>query len=245
MGNRKVELKGYAVYSHALDEDITDKQVVVIDVLRATSVMITALANGSTKVVPAAEIEDAMHLYQKMPKDSTLLGGERDMNVIGGFDLGNSPLEYTKEKVGGKMTILATTNGTRAIQRAKRAQTLYIGAMINGTAVAQKIAESKQDTTILCAGTNEKYSLDDILTMGYIISRARKLMPGQKLKMDDLCRASLFLYDSKKLHLMEALKDSKHYRALMAAGYHADIEYCMQKDIFDLVPFFSEGEVRI
>ncbi len=240
-----MELKAYAVYTHALDEDITDKQVVVIDVLRATSVMITALANGSTKVVPAAEIEDAMSIYQKMPRESAVLGGEREMNAISGFHLGNSPLEYTKENVGGKMTILATTNGTRAIQRAKKAQELYIGAMLNGTALAQKIVESKRDTTILCAGTNEKYSLDDILAMGYIISRIRKQMPGQKLKMDDLCRSGLFLYDSKKLHLMEALKDSKHYRALMAAGYYADIEYCMRPDVYDLVPFFSEGEVRI
>jgi 2-phosphosulfolactate phosphatase len=174
-----------------------------------------------------------------------ILGGERDMNAIPGFHLGNSPLEYTKEHVEGKMAILATTNGTRAIQRARKAQTLYIGSMLNGTAVAQKIADSKKDTTIICAGTDEKYSLDDILTMGYIVSRVRKLMPGQKLKMDDLCRASLYLYDSKKLRLMEALKDSRHYRALMAAGYYADIEYCMRPDVYDLVPFFSEGEVRI
>ena len=229
----------FGVHSHVINKELRNTQAVVIDTLRATSVMITALNNGCRQVVPAIEIEEAMHCKRTMPEQKVLLGGERNAVLIPGFDLSNSPREYTREIVDGKVLVLTTTNGTAAIHRAMGAKRVLIGAMINAAAVARKLMEEGDHTTIICAGTRGKFSLDDIFTAGCIISNLRGL--GAKISLDDLGYTSEMLYLQFRNEWQSLIKNASHYNILVECGYKDDIAYCMQESIIDIVPEWTDG----
>lgn len=231
----------FGVYSHVINKEMRNTQSVVIDTLRATSVMITALNNGCRQVVPTIEIDEAMQFRRTMPEQKVLLGGERNAVLIPGFDLSNSPQEYTRETVEGKFLVLTTTNGTAAIHRASGSKRVLIGAMINASAVARKLLEEGCHTTIICSGTRGKYSLDDIFTAGCIISKAREMEP--KIEIDDLGYSAEFLYEQYRNDWRALVKNASHYRILLDCGYESDMEYCMQEDIIDIVPEWTDGIV--
>lgn len=231
----------FGVHSHVINKDLRYTQAVVIDTLRATSVMIAALNNGCRQVLPTIEIDEAMLCKRTMREHTVLLGGERNAVLIPGFDLSNSPLEYTRETVEGKVLVLTTTNGTAAIHRAASSKRVLIGAMINASAVARKLMEEGDHTTIICSGTRGKYSLDDIFTAGCIISKLREL--GSEIQLDDLGFTSEMLYLQYKNDWHALVKNASHYKILVDCGYADDIAYCMQEDVFDIVPEWIEGIV--
>lgn len=128
--------------------------VVVIDVLRATSTIVTALDNGAAGVVPVREAEEAITVMRRLGRDRSLLCGERDSRLITGFDLDNSPASYTRERVEGKTLVLTTTNGTRALVEAARGNgTVYCGALINRAAIVERLAAAEGNALLLCAGS--------------------------------------------------------------------------------------------
>jgi 2-phosphosulfolactate phosphatase len=231
----------FGVHNHVIYKELRYTQAVVIDTLRATSVMITALNNGCRQVVPTIEIDEAMRRKRTMPEQIVLLGGERDAVMIPGFDLSNSPQEYTREMVEDKVLVLTTTNGTAAIHRAASSKRVLIGGMINASAVARKLKEEGDHTTIICAGTRGKYSLDDIFTAGCIISKLRGLKP--EIELDDLGFASEMLYLQYKNDWRTLVKNAGHYKILVDCGYENDISYCMQEDVVDIVPEWIDGIV--
>ena len=148
-------------------EQLRDHAVVVIDVLRATTTIAFALAAGASEVIPCLEVDDARQLAAKYPAGTVLLGGERLGVRIEGFDLGNSPTEYTTDKVAKKTIIFTTTNGTRAMERCRQARRVLLGALVNRRAIAAALAQ-ETNVDIVCAGTRGEVGLDDALTAGAI-----------------------------------------------------------------------------
>jgi 2-phosphosulfolactate phosphatase len=228
----------FSVHSHVISKYLRGTQAVVIDTLRATSVMITALNNGCRQVIPTIEIDEAMARKRTMLDEQVLLGGERNAVKIPGFDLSNSPLEYTPETVRNRVLVLTTTNGTAAIHRVAGAQRVLIGGMLNASAVAAKL-KGAGHVTIVCAGTRGKFSLDDVFTAGCIIARLRENDPD--LALDDLGFIAEMLYHRYKTDWRPLIKNASHYKILKECGYLEDIAYCMREDALNIVPVWSDG----
>lgn len=167
-------------------EALAGSTVVVIDVLRATTTIATALAAGAKEVIPCFEIDEAMAAAASLPAGQAILGGERGGKPIPGFDLGNSPLEYTAERVAGKTVVITTTNGTRALERCRHADRVYLGAFCNlGTIVQRLLGVPRVD--LLCAGTDGLTTAEDVLFAGTICLRlsAAARRHGQAWQLGD------------------------------------------------------------
>lgn len=221
----------------ALNKNFKGKNVVVIDVLRATTVMITALKNGAEKIYPFKEIKEAVEKREEL-KDG-FLAGERKGLKIEGFDFGNSPLEFTEEKIKGKVICMTTSNGTRAIENSQSADNIYIASYLNVTSIVEKIMESDKDLVIVCAGTDDEFSLDDSLCAGII---ANKVSEKKKVLMDDFTISLQNLAKFSK-NIKEVLEESKHYSYLKKIGYESDLEYCLTLDLCDIVPEYKNQEI--
>lgn len=233
----KIELVPFA--DNVAKTELNQKTVVVIDVLRATTVMITALANGAKNILPASSVEQANTLaLQYLPEDR-LLCGERNARKIEGFDLGNSPLEFTTDTVTGKTIILTTTNGTRALNFCKGAKDIYIGAFINIKALVQKI-QSSSEIVLVCSGTAGKFSLDDSICAAMIIdelSRTKEIFP------DDLGQLILRDFRNNIKNIKELLNGCFHARYLKQNGYEKDVRYCFKTNTIGIVPIYKDGMV--
>ena len=233
-----MEISLIPTVEYVKEEDVAGKTVVVIDVLRATSVISTALSNGAKEVITTTSVDGAV----KLKDDMSLLGGERKALKIDGFDLSNSPLEYSRDIVEGKKIILTTTNGTVAINKSKNANNIYIGCMLNGRAVAKKIAEEDKDTVILCAGTYGKFSLDDFICAGKIIYETISINDAQ---LDDFSTAALCSYKDHKNDTLSYVKLASHYKYLLSIGLECDIKYCFKEDMIKCVPKYDSGKITI
>ena len=208
---------------------VKDETVVVVDVLRATSTIVTALANGAREVVPVKKVEDALAKRSK----NTLVCGERNAKKLEGFDLGNSPLEYKSEVVSGKTIVLTTTNGTQVIEKIE-SDNVIAASFLNVSAVVEYLKE-KESITIACAGTNGKFSLEDFLLAGMIVKR---------LERDDLVDGALVAkryFESVKSVREEIKKHSSHARRLIFFGFEKDIDFCLREDLFSVVPVLIDG----
>ncbi|WP_346962079.1 2-phosphosulfolactate phosphatase family protein [Clostridium sp.] len=227
---------------HIKPEKFKDRIVVVIDVLRATSVMVTALSNGCDKIIPVKEIEEAVHIASK-DRNNYLLGGERGGIKIDKFDFSNSPLDYSEDIVRGKSLIMTTTNGTRAIKNSEEAEKIFIGALINGRVVAEKLAKLNKDVTFVNAGTDGEFSMDDFITSGYIINCLRDIMKNQ-CTLTDIAKTSEYVYINNP-NIISFVKDALHYKRMKDLKYHEDLRYCLSKDIVNIVPEYKDGEIKI
>ena len=223
--------------------ELAGKTVVVIDVLRATTTIIHALAAGATEVVPLLEVEEARQLAATMP-GRAVLGGERGGKRIEGFDLGNSPLEYTSAIVGGKTLVFTTTNGTRAMLRCKQAARILIAGLVNFTAVCRELAEAAE-IEIVCAGTDGHVTREDTLLAGAIVEEA-----GQALRNDqaeiaaDAWRTAVGTLSGRD-PIAAALRESRGGRNLIEIGHENDIDLAAQIDKFDIVPELNIAAWRI
>lgn len=232
----------YETYNAVSDKILKGKLVVVIDTLRATSVITTALVNGAKEVIPVADIEEAVNMSYNFDEDEILLGGERNAVKIDGFDLSNSPLEYSKDVVDGKTIILTTTNGTRALKKASSSDDVIVGCLLNVSSIAEYIQKEDKDAVIICAGTEGKFSIDDIITAGAILHKLNKL---KQYESDDLSKASYFLYESFQDNILNIMKYGYHLNRIEKLGYHNDVEFCTTIDKFSIVPKYINGVVKI
>lgn len=221
-----------------LDNWLLGSTVIVVDVLRCTTSIITAVMNGSEKIIPAVEPGDAAAFASKIGIRECVIGGERGGLMLPGFSVGNSPSEYSKEKVNGKTVIVSTSNGTAAICGAKSAKRVLLGALINCDAVAKRAAGYGDDVLIICAGTDGGVSADDLCTAGAIINRIRKYVGN--CDVSDIGSISEHLYSGLHDGSFD-LSSTFHYSRLMRLGFREDIEYCMQEDITDCVPIYADG----
>nr|WP_122011995.1 2-phosphosulfolactate phosphatase [Maliibacterium massiliense] len=207
---------------------------IVIDILRASTTIATALAHGALCVTPCAEIADARAYKQAHP--DALLGGERKAVVIEGFDLGNSPLEYTPQRVRNRRIAMSTTNGTRALRAADRAKVVCVGCFANADAVIRLAKASGLDIAIVCAGTRGRFSLEDVLCAGLFVEALAK--PDTVLC--DFSIAARALYRLHQDHLQDAVASTKHGRTLQQAGFAYDIPPCAACNTLDVVPVMQQ-----
>ncbi|QAA30645.1 2-phosphosulfolactate phosphatase family protein [Clostridium manihotivorum] len=221
-------------------ELITNKVVVVIDMLRATSVITTALANGAEKVIPVLTVEESFKIAESL-NNEVILGGERRAVKIDGFHMSNSPLEYTRKEVEGRTVILSTTNGTKAINNCLEADKIYIGCMLNAKAVADKLIELDKDVVFVNAGTLGKFSIDDFICAGYMI---KCLSKNSNAVISDLAFTAKYVYDNNN-NVLDYIKNARHYEVLKSLNLEADIQYCVKKDLFSIVPEYKQGEITI
>jgi 2-phosphosulfolactate phosphatase len=221
----------------------TNKTIVIIDVLRASNTIITALNNGARDIVPVASIEFAVKISGGMFGGQTLLGGERNTIKIDGFALGNSPKEYTEGIVSGKSIVFYTTNGTKAITKAKFSENLYICSFSNISALAVHLVRLNLDFEILCAGRNNSFSMEDSVCAGKLIALIQE--SGKELILNDSSTACLSLYKTYGSDIFEMLKISDHGKLLIENGFEEDIKICSKVDNIKVIPFFKENVVKL
>jgi 2-phosphosulfolactate phosphatase len=225
------------------EEDARGKTVVVIDVLRASSTIITGLVNGARGVIPAEDMGTAGKIAQNLDPSRYLLCGERDGKQIEGYTMGNSPSEYTAEAVLDKTLILTTTNGTKAIARAHMASVVIIAGFLNADAVVEYLKTVENEILIVCSGWKGRLSLEDMLCAGYIVhALSGGTLPDEA---KDGARAAMGLYERYRNELQETVSATNHARRLQSLGYGDDIAFCCTLNRYDVVPKIDDGIIRI
>ncbi len=223
-----VILKKEDIISYNLSGNI----VVAIDILRATTTMVNAFKNGCQEIIAVSSIEEAFYL-KKLYGDRVVLGGERNRERVPGFDLGNSPREYTPEKIGGKVVVFTTTNGTDLINRCAKAKNILIGSFLNAGAIVNYLAEEEK-IIFACAGTRGYFSLEDYLFAGYLSYLLQKKY--NNIILSDQCQKAVMLFKIMENDLEGILEKTPHGQALIDIGLNGDIAYCVKKNIVDIVP---------
>ncbi|KQB78093.1 MULTISPECIES: 2-phosphosulfolactate phosphatase family protein [Clostridium] len=223
-----------------IESKLENKIAVVIDMFRATSVIVTALNNGCEEVIPFLTIEETLESSEELNREEYILGGERRAVKIDGFDLSNSPLEYTKEVVENKKVLITTTNGTRTLTKSNSAKRIIIAAMINAKAVADKLLEINEDVVIINAGTNGNFSMDDYICSGYIINEMLKV--DNQIELTDISKTANMIYENNS-DIISYVKEATHYSVMKSLELDNDIEYCIKKSIVNNVPEYKDGKI--
>jgi 2-phosphosulfolactate phosphatase len=221
---------------------VTGSVAIVIDVLRASSTMLTALSNGAKQIVPVIEPEEAKNMARKFPAGESLLCGEREGDKIPGFDLGNSPLEFTEQSVKDKTLIMSTTNGTKACLSAQNAGVVYIGSFLNLTIVADTVKQTDKNILIITSGKEGRFSLEDTVCAGAYVD---KLNLDDRYAITDAARVAKILYTIYRSNIREMLGSCEHGLYLASLGYSQDLDYCAQIDKLLLIPKFTSGIITI
>lgn len=232
-----LRIKTYGCYTKLPSSHLTARTVISIDLLRSSTSMTWALVNGATKVIPTADAAEAVSIANRM--GGCILGGERGGIKLPGFDLGNSPFEYNRETVNGKSVIVSTTNGTGALCGAEGAANVLLGCMLNCTAVARRAVELGNDIIIMCAGTDHDISADDLYAAGAIAETIIRLADGD-VSACDMTLVACMVYKSWKNDLRE-LSLTYHCSRLLRLGFEKDVEFCLRRDVTDIVPEYING----
>lgn len=248
----RIALDVHFGHAHLKRPDTAGRFVVVIDVLRASTTITTALDNGARAVWAVSEPAEARRLARKLGRGDTLLGGERDAVLIPGFDLGNSPLEYTREVVQGKSVVTTTTNGTRALVAGRRgAWRMVVGSYVNCSAVVGAMHDAMRagkSVAIICAGSDGRFSLEDAACAGRFARLALRSLarvgganpaPG----LNDAARTALLLERPYARDLPQLFKDADHARTLRRAGFARDLAACGSLDAHPVLPTWISGRL--
>jgi len=210
--------------------DIEDSIVVIIDIFRATSSICYGIENGADAIIPVSQVEECA-AYREMGL-GYLLAAERDGKVVDGFDFGNSPFSYTKQKVNGKTIVLTTTNGTHALHLSTKAKRIIIGSFLNLTSVCIWLKAQNQNILLVCAGWKNNFNLEDTLFAGAITER----LANYTHTADDAAIAAADLYSLAKDDLNAYLKKTSHSERLKQLGIEADIDFCLNVDVATAIP---------
>lgn len=223
--------------------DLTGRGVIVIDVLRATTSIVTAIANGAKAVVPAATSEEAVRLTANLAKDGIVLAGERRLLRIEGFNLGNSPREMTAELVGGKTVFLATTNGTPALVAVQGSEPVFVAGAVNFSAVAERartIFQERSELAIVCSGRERRFALEDAYTAGRFVKAVKR--GTRKVLLNDAALVALDLA-GKYRTWTDAFEASEAARLLREADLGDDVAFAARPDRFDVVPIYADRRI--
>ncbi len=220
--------------------EIRDHVAIVIDVLRATSVMTQAIASGARAIYPAGSMEEAVRLGQNLDRSELILCGERRGLRIEGFDLGNSPLEFTAEAVGDRTLVMATTNGTPAMVAASAASRVYAASFLNLGAVVRAIGDAEA-VTVICAGREKRFALEDVICAGML---AERVMKGRAdVEVNEAATAAIALARALGTDLEAMMRDTAAGRQLIDIGQEHDIVYCAGVDQLDVVPRLEDRRI--
>ncbi len=222
-------------------DKVEGKVVVVIDILRATSVMVTAFANGVKSVMPVLTPEEAFDIKEKLSSEKVVLGGEREARPIVGFDYGNSPLSYVQEVIKDKSLIITTTNGTRAILNSQQAIKLYVGAFVNDKAIVD-VLKDEQEIVLVASGSNDEFTIEDSLCAGKL---AYDLQEQYGAELTDVAIAMSNLYHLNSEDIHKIASQGAHYKRLKGMGFFKDLEYCFKSDLYQVVPEYKNGTIQL
>jgi 2-phosphosulfolactate phosphatase len=229
--------------AEVVEGEVVEATAVVIDVIRATSTIVEALAAGARAVYPTLSTEEAIRLANSLGRDDTLLCGERRGLKIEGFDLGNSPAEFTRERVAGRRLVMSTTNGTRAFLAAEGAERVLAASLLNLSAVARAVADA-ENLVLICAGKEGRFSLDDALCAGLVLKSLARDADGGEREMDDASSAVLALADTSAVDA-GLLRETAAGAALVEIGLERDLDRCAELDRHALVPEMHDRMIRL
>jgi 2-phosphosulfolactate phosphatase len=222
----------------AADEDLRDVAVIVVDVLRACSTIVTALQNGARAIVPVADMAEAGKIAANLDHSTTVTGGERGGRRIEGYNLGNSPHEYTTDAVQGRTVVLKTSNGTGTIAQARGAAMLTVGCFLNASRVIEFARNAERDVAIICAGYENQIALEDALFAGMVV---HELWDGrERLGCSDAAHIAFSQYLHDRHDLQRAIMRSNHAQRLFALDFGDDVAYCSQIDAVPVLPIFRD-----
>ncbi len=224
--------------------DLRGSAAAVIDVLRATSSITQAFSSGCERLIPARTEEEARNVLKGNP--GAIISGEQRGLKIEGFDLGNSPLEYSPENVRGKTVIMTTSNGTKAILGAagSGASPVLVCSFLNlGAAARAYLAHSRRDLAVVCSGSHGEFSLEDFVCGGALVSAIMSLAPSAEFTLDEAAREAVASFESYRGDVLAVFDDSEHGRYLKTIGFQEDLVYCARASSLDIVPAFSGGAI--
>lgn len=222
-----------------LEKDLSNKIVIVLDIFRATSFIVTALALGARRILPVTTIQQA----RQLATNGRILAGERAAKKIDGFHLGNSPSALRDFPIEGKELVLTTTNGTKAIAKARKAAYLLIGSFLNLSDCARTAVQLDKPILILCSGTEGVFSLEDGVAAGAIIDTCLQMKPIYQL--DDLGMMARKSYRSWLRRGWNELKYSRGGRRVMELGLEEDLDYSLQIDRFAITPIVTDQGIVV
>jgi 2-phosphosulfolactate phosphatase len=249
-------MKNFSLYlTHPLVGDelnLKDKNVIVIDVLRATTTIPIALLNGAKEVIPTDTTATAVRVAKG--SGNSLLCGERNGKIIEGFDFGNSPLEYNTDQIKDKTLIFSTTNGTLTIVKSKHAKQCILCSFINLSTVVDYINSLNEEFIIICAGKNNNICLEDSVCAGLLIGKLTSMQKDKRineLNDSEIVAANLcidFIMDKSgpsEKKILEMLNVSEHGRYLVSLGFEKDLEFCSKLDSYPVIPLFKNGIIKL
>lgn len=217
--------------------ELKGKIAIVVDILRATSSMVTAFAHGIRQIKPVSSVEEC----KKFKSSGYMAAAERDGMTVEGFDFGNSPFSYMDEKVKGKLLAFTTTNGTLAIERSKTADEVIIGSFLNLQAIINYVSKKDNDVIIVCAGWKGDFNLEDTLFAGAFIDETWGTYKAER----DSSLAARILYREAKADLFGFLKQSSHFNRLNHLNIFRDVEHCLTLNLYNILPLYDNGTITI
>lgn len=217
--------------------DVEKYVVVIIDIFRATSSICYGIDNGADAIIPVAEVEECLVYKESHPE--YLVAAERNGEVVKGFDFGNSPFSYSREKVAGKTVVLTTTNGTQALHLSRKAKQIVIGSFLNLTALSDWLKTTNENILLVCAGWKYNFNLEDTLFAGAVIEQLK----GGGYVLDDPALAANDLYQLGKEDIKAYLKKTSHSERLKQLGIEDDIAFCLNIDITTAIPVLTDTKL--
>ena len=225
-------------------QDVQGRVVAMIDVLRASTTIAVALANGAKTIIPLESTEEVAMRAKQLERGAVIRAGERRMLKAEGFDLGNSPREHTREAVEGKTVLLSTTNGTRALLGLQGARDVVVASYVNLTGVSTMLRSALRggaDIAIVCAGHERQFSLEDAACAGRYVHHVTRRLPG--VDLNDAALAATLLDRKYGDNLLRLFKSATHGRALAAAGFEEDLPVCAALDAYPVIPIYQDRQI--
>jgi len=239
-----VRLEVFFTPSHVKLGDTNGRLVLIVDVLRASTTVATALGNGAKTVIPVEGADEVISRSKEFHRSQILLAGEQKMHPIVGFDLGNSPQSFTPEAVEGKTILITTTNGTRALLGVQGARDIVIASYVNFTAVLAMMrvaASSNTDIAIICAGEEGSFTLEDAACAGRYVRAIPKR--SDSIQVNDAAAASVLIEKKYGDNIAKVFKESTHGKDLEEAGFGDDLTAAAEVDSYPVVPIYQDRQI--
>lgn len=238
----KIDL--HLIPNEVTEERLKDRVVVVVDVLRSSTTICAALGAGAKEVIPAESTAAAIQLASLLSRDAILLCGEKEGKLVEGFDLGNSPFEYTPAKVKGKTLVFGSTNGSPAIIKTRQARRTIICGFVNLDVVVKSLSKETQPFAILCAGSLSEFAIEDAVCAGMMLVELQR-KTSRKLDLNDGAVSAMILAERYRDSVPEVVANSHHGRYLARIGMQDDLLFCADVNRLPLVPIYSDGKITI
>jgi 2-phosphosulfolactate phosphatase len=225
-------------------QDVQGRVVAVVDVLRASTTIAVALANGAKAILPLESTEEVATRARQLEHGAVLRAGERKMLKAEGFDLGNSPREYGREVVEGKTVLLSTTNGTRALLALQGARDVVVASYVNLTGVSTMLRAALRggaDIAIVCAGHERQFSLEDAACAGRLVHQIARRLVG--INLNDAALAATLVDRKYGDNLLRLFNAATQGRALAGAGFEEDLAVCAAVDSYPVIPIYQDRQI--